>query len=133
MLAPDGDVLASVLAMIPNLMALYVFGSQAQGTPRPDSDLDLAILAPDHVEPNLLWSLSNDIAKLVNCEVDLLDLRAASTVMQYQVISTGKAIWNIGLQARLFEVFILSEKLAFDEAREPLLRAITKEGHVYAR
>jgi len=133
MLAPDGALLASVLAKIPNLMALYIFGSQAQGTPRADSDLDLAILAPSHVEPNLLWSLSNDIANLVNCEVDLLDLRATSTVMQYQVISTGKAVWDIGLQAHLFEISVLSEKLALDEAREPLLRTITDEGHVYAR
>ncbi len=53
--------------------------------------------------------------------------------MQYQVISTGKTVWDIGLQAHLFKVFILSEKLALNEAREPLLRAITKEGHVYAR
>ena len=133
MLSPDGALLASVKKNIPNLMALYIFGSQAQGTPRADSDLDLAILAPGHVDPNLLWSLSNDIANLVNCEVDLLDLRAASTVMQYQVISTGKTVWDIGLQARLFEVSVLSEKLALDEARESLIKAITKEGHVYAR
>ena len=133
MLAPDGPLLASVLAKIPNLMALYVFGSQAQGSPRPDSDLDLAVLAPGYIDPALLWSLSNEIANLVNGEVDLLDLRAASTVMQYQVISTGKTVWDIGLQAHLFEVFVLSEKLALDEAREPLLRTITREGHVYAR
>ena len=133
MLTPDGAVLASVLAKIPNLMALYVFGSQAQGSPRPDSDLDLAVLAPGYIDPALLWSLSNEIANLVNGEVDLLDLRAASTVMQYQVISTGKAVWDIGLQARLFEVAVLSEKLSLDEAREPLLRTIAGEGHVYAR
>ena len=133
MLAPDGALLASVQAKIPNLMALYVFGSRAQSTPRPDSDLDLAVLAAGYIDPALLWSLSNEIANLVNGEVDLLDLRAASTVMQYQVISTGKTVWDIGLQAHLFEVFILSEKLALNEAREPLLRAITKEGHVYAR
>lgn len=132
-LTPDGAVLASVLAKIPNLMALYVFGSQAQGSPRPDSDLDLAVLAPGYIDPALLWSLSNEIANLVNGEVDLLDLRAASTVMQYQVISTGKAVWDIGLQARLFEVAVLSEKLSLDEAREPLLRTIAGEGHVYAR
>jgi len=132
-LAPDGVILTSVLAKIPNLMCLYVFGSQSQGTSGPDSDLDLAVLAPGYIDPNLLWSLSNDIADLVNCEVDLLDLRAASTVMQSQVISTGKPVWDIGLQARLFEVSVLSEKLALDEAREPLLRTITDEGHVYAR
>jgi predicted nucleotidyltransferase len=133
MLAPDGTVLALVRAKIPDLMALYVFGSQARGTPRKDSDLDLAALAPGYIEPSLLWSLSNEIANLVNVEVDLLDLRAASTVMQSQVISTGKTVWDIGLPAHLFEVFVLSEKLALDEAREPLLKTITAEGHVYAR
>lgn len=133
MLAPDGAVLALVRAKIPDLMALYVFGSQARGTPRKDSDLDLAALAPGYIEPSLLWSLSNEIANLVNGEVDLLDLRAASTVMQSQVISTGKTVWDIGLPAHLFEVFVLSEKLALDEAREPLLKTITAEGHVYAR
>jgi predicted nucleotidyltransferase len=133
LLAPDGAVLALVLAKIPNLMAIYVFGSQAQGTPQSDSDLDLSVLAPGLIDPNVLWTLSNDIASLVNGDVDLLDLRAASTVMQYQVISTGKAMWDIGLQARLFEVSVFSEKLALDEAREPLLTTIAREGHVYAR
>jgi len=37
------------------------------------------------------------------------------------------------LQVRLFEVAVLSEKLALDEARAPLLRIINREGHVYAR
>jgi hypothetical protein len=69
----------------------------------------------------------------VNGDVNLLDFRAASTVMQYQVLSTGKAVWDIGLQARLFEVSVFSEKLALDEAREPLIRVIAREGHVYAR
>ena len=133
LLAPDGAVLALVLAKIPNLMALYVFGSQVFGTPRPESDLDLSVLAPGFIDPNLLWSLSNEIASLVNGDVDLLDLRAASTVMQYQVLSTGKAVWDIGLQARLFEVSVFSEKLSLDEAREPLLTTIAREGHVYAR
>ncbi len=133
MLAPDGPVLALVLAKIPNLMALYVFGSQVQGTSGPESDLDVSVLAPGLIDPNVLWSLSNEIASLVNSAVDLLDLRAASTVMQYQVLSTGKTVCDIGLQARLFEVSVFSEKLALDEAREPLLRTITREGHVYAR
>jgi len=133
MLAPDGAVLALVLAKMPNLMALYVFGSQVSGTSQPESDLDLSVLAPGFIDPNVLWSLSNEIASLVNGDVDLLDLRAASTVMQYQVLSTGKAVWDIGLQARLFEVSVLSEKLALDEAREPLLTTIVREGHVYAR
>lgn len=44
------------------------------------------------------------------CPVDLLDLRAASTVMQYQIIITGQRWWARDAQAPLFEVAILSEK-----------------------
>jgi hypothetical protein len=29
----------------------------------------------------VLWSLASDLADIAGCEVDLLDLRAASTVM----------------------------------------------------
>ncbi len=132
-LLPDGVVLTSILAKLPNLMAVYLFGSHAKQSTHSESDLDLALLTFGYIEPNQLWSLANDLASLINCDVDLVDLRAASTVMQHQVISTGQSLWDIGMPARLFEVAILSEKLALDEAREPLLRAITQEGHVYAR
>lgn len=50
-----------------------------------------------------------------------LDLRAASTVMQYQVITTGQRLWSIGLAVGLFETYVLSEKTALDEAHAPLL------------
>jgi hypothetical protein len=38
MLAPDGALLASVLKKIPNIIALYMFGSQIQGTPEAEFD-----------------------------------------------------------------------------------------------
>jgi len=60
-------------------------------------------------------------------------LRAASTVMQYQVITTGRRLWSAGLQADLFECFVLSEKTALDEARAPLLADIAATGRIYAR
>jgi predicted nucleotidyltransferase len=46
LLAPDGAVKALVIAKIPNLMALFVFGSQVSGMSQPESDLDLSVLAP---------------------------------------------------------------------------------------
>jgi uncharacterized protein len=42
--------------------------------------------------------------------VDLLDLRAASTVMQYQIITTGQRWWVKYVQPALFESVVLSEK-----------------------
>jgi uncharacterized protein len=80
-----------------------------------------------------LWDVSAQLADRLGCEVDLLDLRAASTVMQYQVLQTGRRLWGDALQAGLFECYVLSEKLALDEARAPLLRDIERRGSVYDR
>jgi len=74
------------------LMAVYAFGSRTQGTAGPHSDLDLAVLVAGYADPLALWALSGDLADVAGCPVDLLDLRAASTVMQHQVITTGQRL-----------------------------------------
>ena len=118
---------------IPSLSALYMFGSQATGHAGPDSDLDLAVLADEPLGAEKLWDLSSQLADIARCHVDLLDLRAASTVMQYRIITTGKRLWAQGSQAALYESFILSQKTALDEARAGLLQDIQTRGTVYGR
>ncbi|MDP3170511.1 MAG: nucleotidyltransferase domain-containing protein, partial [Polaromonas sp.] len=107
------------------------FGSRIQGTAQIDSDLDLAVLVAGYAEPLVLWALEGDLADVAGCPVDLLDLRAASTVMQYQVITTGQRWWALDIQAALFEASILSEKTELDTARAGLLSDIQKRGKVY--
>jgi len=47
---------------VPGLIALYRFGSQAQGTARPGSDVDLAILSREPI-PNLRrFELAQELA-----------------------------------------------------------------------
>ena len=130
-LQPDSMLIAKLRAALPNLLSIHAFGSQVQGTAGPDSDLDLAVLVAGMVDPLLLWQLSGELAELVGCGVDLLDLRAASTVMQYQVITTGRQLWAQQPAAGLFECFVLSEKTALDQARAGLLEDIAKDGRVY--
>jgi len=65
--------------------------------------------------------------------VDLLDMRAASTVMQYQILTTGIRLWARQPQAGLFESYVLSEKTALDTARAGLLTDIMQQGKIYAR
>ncbi|MEC5214369.1 putative nucleotidyltransferase [Polaromonas sp. CG_9.5] len=116
---------------VPGLLAIYIFGSRSQGTAGPDSDLDLAVLVAGYADPLALWALSGDLADLAGCPVDLLDLRAASTVMQHQIITTGQRWWAKDAQAALYEAAILSEKTALDTARAGLLGDIEKRGTVY--
>lgn len=118
---------------LPGLMAIYAFGSRIQGGARADSDLDLAVLVAGYAEPLMLWNLSGDLAELAGCPVDLLDLRAASTVMQYQIITTGQRWWAKDVQAGIYEAAVLSDKTALDRARAGLLADIKEEGSVYGR
>ena len=118
---------------LPDLLAVYLFGSHAQGTAGPDSDVDMAVLLPGQVDLVLLWQLSGDLADIAGAPVDLIDLRAATTVMQYQIVIRGQRLWAKDVQAGLFESFILSEKTALDTARAGLLKDIQEEGIVYGR
>jgi len=131
LLAPQGPVVTAIRARFHNAMAIYAFGSQVQGTAGPNSDLDLAVLVAGYADPLVLWDMAGILADVVGCPVDLLDLRAASTVMQYQVITTGQRLWSVGLPVGLFETYVLSEKTALDEARAPLMADIQRTGKIH--
>jgi predicted nucleotidyltransferase len=116
---------------VPNLLGIYAFGSRITGTAGYESDLDLAVLVAGYAEPLVLFDLAGDLADVAGCPVDLLDLRAASTVMQYQILTSGQRWWAKDVQAALFEAAALSEKTALDTARAGLLADIQQRGSVY--
>ena len=75
---------------LPDVLAIYAFGSRVNGGSHSDSDLDLAVLVAGYAEPVQLWELAGNLAAIAGVDVDLLDLRAASTVMQYQVLTRAE-------------------------------------------
>ncbi len=131
MLTPDGPLVRDILAAIPDVLAIYAFGSRVDGTAHDESDLDLAVLVAGYADTVRLWMLAGDLAGKVHCDVDLLDMRAASTIMQHQILMTGRRLWARNLDADLFECFVLSEKTALDEARAGLLIDISERGKIY--
>lgn len=132
-LVTDGTVVAALRHAFPNVLAIYAFGSRIQGTAREDSDLDLAILVAGYAEPLQLWEQAHQLTEMLGCAVDLLDLRAASTVMQYQVLMQGRRLWASEPAAGLFECFALSEKTRLDADRAGLIADIENNGRVYGR
>ncbi len=126
-------IVETLRARLPGLLAIYAFGSRIAGTEGPGSDLDLAVLVEGYADPWELFDLAGVLADLAGVPVDLLDLSAASTVMQYQVLTRGQCWWARDLRARLFEAAVLSEKTALDEARAGLLADIERRGTVYGR
>ena len=129
----ERDVVSPLLQAFPDAMAIYGFGSQFMGHADAQSDLDLAVLVPGYADPRKLWEASESLANLTGLEVDLLDFRAATTVMQAQVLHHGKRLWAADQQADFYELFVLNEKIRFDESRAALLADIKKRGTVYGR
>ena len=134
-LTPDTTqrVVQHLRAALPELLAVYGFGSRVQGQATGDSDLDVAVLVAGYADVMALWDLSGELADVAGCAVDLVDLRAASTVLQYQIITGGARWWALDSQAALFESAILSEKTALDTARAGLMADIAQRGSVYGR
>lgn len=120
-------LLTHLKAQLPTLLGVYAFGSRVQAeladTVRADSDLDLAVLVEGYADPVQLWHLSAELADKAGCDVDLLDLRAASSVMQQQVLLTGQTWWEKRVDgsnpAALWAAAALTEKLHFDALRAP--------------
>ncbi len=129
----DDEIVAALRRALPEASAILLFGSHAAGAARPDSDLDLAVLLPGRADPVRLWHVAEEMAAAFGVDVDLIDLGAASTVMQHQIITTGRTLFVAGLDFARYEAFILSAMTALTEAREPLLAEIKREGRVYGR
>ena len=115
----------------PETLAIYVFGSQINGTATPQSDLDLAILVPGYSDPVERWDTAQALAITLDMDIDLLDFRRSSTVMQYQILTHGQRWWQKDNQAELFEAAVLNDKLKLDEARAPLIGDILQQGTIY--
>ncbi len=69
---------------------------------------------------------------ILNRYVDLVDLRAASTVMQMQVLLTEECLFCGDVQARdLFEMIVYASYARLNEERAGILEDIRTRGSVY--
>jgi predicted nucleotidyltransferase len=125
---------AALRKAIPSLAAVYQFGSSVTGVEHLESDVDLAFLAtapPSHVDR---FDLQQELASVLKREVDLIDLRSASTVMAIQVISTGRLLYDADASVRGgFEDFTYSSYARLNEERREILTRVRVEGTVYGR
>lgn len=131
---PDlAPLIAALDGAVPGLVAVYAFGSAARGEATPASDLDLAVLAGAPLDPLARFDLQERLAVLAGRDVDLVDLRAASTVMQAQVIHTGTVVHDAQPSARAaFETTAFSTYAMLNEERAGILADIAARGRVHA-
>jgi predicted nucleotidyltransferase len=108
-------------------------GSAASGQRSVDSDLDLAVLDRQPIDPAQLYDLARTLEVTLGEDVDLVDLLTASTVLKKEVIAGGRVIHCADSDAVLdFEARSLSEYGRYREGMEPLLQAVRETGKAYA-
>lgn len=108
---------------------IIIFGSVAKGNMRWDSDLDIAFLRDKEVDSYQLFMLAQELAGMINLDVDLIDLEKASTVFKVQIIGYGKVIYEEDRQeVAEYKVKVLKEYAKLNEERKPILDKIKERG-----
>ncbi len=124
---------ATLCETIPGLLAVYRFGSAGSVYQRDQSDIDLAFLADQPLADTHRWQLAQDLAALLGRDVDLVDLRRSSTVMQMQVVARGERVYCADRQAvDLFEDLVFGFYARLNEERRAILEDVRRRGRIYA-
>jgi predicted nucleotidyltransferase len=128
----DTKIIRAIQKYLPQIIAIYRFGSAGTTWERPESDVDLAILADQKLQATTRWELADVIASILHKDsVDLVDLSQAPTVLSFQIIDSGHRIYCADKTAcHLFETHTLSDYVRLNEERSEILEDIKKRGKV---
>lgn len=76
------------------ILAVYLFGSHAEGCARSKSDIDLAILLRPDFEPSPDYRLQflEELSDLLPYRFDLVILNQVPSLMQFQVLQKGRVL-----------------------------------------
>ncbi|MEI6729170.1 MAG: hypothetical protein WCK98_06025 [bacterium] len=79
-----------------------------------------------------LFDIKNELANLLNIEVDLLDMREVSEVVNFQIVNTGKPIYQAkDFLKDEFELQIIQKYFQLNDDRKEILEKILKQKSVY--
>lgn len=91
---PTDDALCrAIVAVLPQATAAWLFGSASSGHWQLDSDIDLAVAVRPALDATMRHRAALEIGDRLGHDVDLLDFHAEHTLMQAQVLATGRLLF----------------------------------------
>lgn len=111
---------------------IYLFGSAVNGVFREDSDIDIAFISDIKNTDYETFILAQKLADILQRDVDLIDLKKASTVFKVQIIAKGECIYCADDNKKAyFEMYSFKDYATLNEEREVILKSIKERGHIY--
>lgn len=120
------EIVRIILAHYPAAQAIYLFGTFGTGDEWPDSDVDIAVLLPpDEAKRTDHLALSRArlaLEQLLRKDVDLINLRQVSTVLQKEITMAERRIFCADAYAAdEFEMLVMSLYQKLNEERAEVL------------
>lgn len=110
---------------IPELLGIYIYGSFAENRLTPDSDIDIAFLTRKKISAVEKWKIQEELASLLDIDIDLVDLKDASVVLRAEVVENGTRIYTKNeYECDNFEVTTYSMYADLNETRKDILNDI---------
>ena len=129
-------IIKTVLKHYPEVQAVYLFGGYGTGDEWPESDVDIALLLPPEKAkaggPLMMGDLRFELESLLDKEVDLINLRETSTVLQKEVILADRRIYTGDEYASdEFEMLTISYYLKLNEERAQIIAEAAAGGRLH--
>ncbi|MBO9370415.1 MAG: nucleotidyltransferase domain-containing protein [Chloroflexi bacterium] len=90
----DLDALARVFRKYPEVRAVYLFGSAAEGRTHRESDLDLAVVPRSPAARARRLDMLTDLAREGFCDVDLVFLDTNDIVLKYEAVRLNQVVYQ---------------------------------------
>ena len=117
---------------LPDLQGVYLFGSVARGDATIASDIDIAILCKQPLNPKFKSKLTEQLENLLQKNIDLIELRFVNIIFQEEILCHAKRIATFDEKAcECYEDYIYCSAMDFREFRKPHILEIIARGSVY--
>jgi predicted nucleotidyltransferase len=120
------EIVKETLGQDSRILAVYLHGSAAQGTMRPQSDVDLAVLLQPKTKMDSLArrETANQIAYRLGRDVDLGEISAANLVFAAEVLFKGQLLFSNDTDATAsYTAALLGLYIQFNYDRREVLDA----------
>lgn len=128
----DERMVAALRERLPDLQAVYRYGSAGGIYARPDSDIDLAVLAEHRLTLDETVQLAADLSLLTGQDADLHDLRMLPVTLRVQIVLDGVRLYAPSTAAaEEYASRTLSDYVRLNEERRGILQDIRQRGRIH--